>query len=361
MRSMKAMLLVAVAALAVTAFAAPSLASASEWKKEGKALEEWAQWSTAGVPLEAEPSVTVAGTTKFNAAVTGSVECTSNETFALIPGESVARISSATFSGCAVGGVLKAEKCSVSSATANKLPWYGVVTPNGEFLSNFDVTYNIGGSAAYCKSHSTITVTNTLVERTVDNKDAVSSLTLSGAAKANPGNLTVAMSGTQSLSPAGKYGVFSGPVVKLQGGLSLSNLSTGTLSCSGVTGYLVLESGGKGRVTSLKGMCQGAYSRFCQSGANTLSMAAKAPWSVTNEGTFVRVPAAALTIQQPKTAGCPEALYEATGELSLTPSEASVSAISETGISGAMKETGGFPWSTGGTLSWTPSGAYGLK
>jgi hypothetical protein len=354
------MLLVAVAALAVTAFAGTSLASASEWKKEGKTIEgSWTKWSSEGAPLTSEAILTLSGKTKTSSIHLGGIECTVSEKLALTPGGSIASISGVTLSGCVTSGVISFEGCSVSSATANGASWNATANPNGEFLSTFNVTYNVTGESSYCKTRSTLTVEGTSVKATIDNPDAMSTLTQNGKATLTLGKEPVNITGVLNVSPAKKYGIINAYTVKLTSpAWTMTNPGLGNFVCEGIVGNLALEAGGKGQITSLSGSnCHGSTSYFC----GKWSIRASAPWSVTDEGTYIKIPAASLAVDQPKSAGCESEFTRVyTGELKMTPT-GSTSAITSANIAGYLQEGTGVGWNVSSTtLNWAPSGVYGL-
>jgi hypothetical protein len=359
MRSIRTMLLVAIAAFA---FAAPALASASEWTHEGSPLVEKTQWYSEGSPLTSEAPIAVTGKVKFTSVATGGIECSMSETLTPVPGGSTAKVSGVSISaaGCVTNGVIANEKCTVSSVTPNSMNGNTTANSSGVMSRYFNVTYKLAGPGGKCKTWETFTVLGEAVQETPNNTEAISSWTLSGTAKFSYGSLPVNMSGTLNASPAGKYGVLNVQPIKLSGMIKLNNGAFGAVGCP-LSGSLVPAAGGKGQITSLSGSgCTGSIAYFCNNKEMTLT--ATAPWQVVNEGTLIRVPAAVFAVHSPKSSGCAEKNEFLYGELKLTPN--SSTAIASTVTSGTLTsqpEGLGYPWSTSEALNWSPSGYYGLK
>jgi hypothetical protein len=192
----------------------------------------------------------------------------------------------------------------------------------------------------------------------MDDPNAMSTLTQNGNATLTLGKQPVNISGVLNVSPAKKYGIINAYTVKLTSSAWTMGNGFGNFICGGIVGNLVLEPGGKGQITSLTGSnCHGSY-YFC--GKESV-IRATAPWSVTNEGTYIKIPAASLAVDQKKgETGCESEFTRIyTGELKMTPF-GSTSAITNTSIAGYLQEGTGVGWNNSSSLSWTPSGVYGL-
>jgi hypothetical protein len=344
MRSIKTMLLLACTAMVAVAFAVPAMASASNWKENGVPISGM-QWTEGGAPLAGEGSISFSGPLNLTGSL-GSLNCQVSGSASLSAGEQ-GHLNEFTVSpgSCSIGGLLKASGCTgVKSVTANSLPWAvnasGTAASPTITINGVSLTYTLTGSGG-CSSFA-LTFTGKLTA-TPDKAGAIGALSLSGGLNSASGN--VSASGTQTVSPAGKYGISARSAsVPVSGNLSWTG-ATGGESCT-VNGSLSLEAGSEGKITSLTASgCKatGLAAYECASDWMTPST----PWALVDNGTSIAV----------KNVSIGSCAGGGTGELTATPDKAG--AISSTTLSGTLKRGGvSIAWS--GTLNWTPAGVYGL-
>ncbi len=357
MRSIRTMLLLALAAMAAAALAAPGFAAASEWTKEGKPLGQAIEpvFTDGGLPLEAESSpVSLEGKIKFSSSTWGSEECTLSAK-ATLGTNGVGQISEAALSlpSCKTAGTLAA--CTVTSATAGSLPWPLTATSESIVVGT-NVTFKFEGK--FCP------VTEETLSggfyATPDNTKAMNSLTLSGAVNTSlQAGKTKNVTGSLSVSPGGRYGVGQVAAVNLTGAhLSFSSGMIGSVECS-FSGKIALRPGSGGTVQSIEwGKCSTG------GGLNTCTVSSvtskNLPWSLLDEGTRIGISNVSFKINF-EGAFCPYSFFEAEGTIYATPDK--TSAISSVTLAGTLTtHTGGseFKGSWTGSSSWSPAGVYGL-
>lgn len=166
-------------------------------------------WLQEGADLPAETSITAEGPLKVSTGSGGGswiVECGVKAKATLKPGSTgqLTEFSVPSLGSCILGGFLKDQGCTITSLTANSLPWAtnateksGVRAIKAEAVS---LTYKFSGNAFWCQQ---ITVTGTLTA-TPDKAGEISSLAISGTLQ---GANNPSASGTLAVSPAGKYGM----------------------------------------------------------------------------------------------------------------------------------------------------------
>ncbi len=189
-------------------FALPAAASAS-WTLHDKELK-------AGE----NPVVAATGTAiKYTSVATGGVSCNTTAEFQLTGGTTTGFIQkfeptgSATAS-CTTSGLLAAEGCVVEKVTSTELPW---VIHNNTPTTTISVTNknvhlelrktNAAKENIACPKFSGSTFTSGTLTLTPDNAETISTLTLSGTLKFDPGEIPVTFSGTVHLTPAKTYGL----------------------------------------------------------------------------------------------------------------------------------------------------------
>jgi hypothetical protein len=200
MRKLRAIPLVAFAAVTAIAFAAPAVASAT------------AGWTQKGSPIGGYRTLSLGGTVKFNALGAG-IECGVNGEAKIWPSSEgeVTKFEINT-KACTPFGRFKG--CVVTSATA-KTPW-SLQAVGGEkpkiSIGNFSYSLTTT-SCEHPNKNSTYTMLSTTVTATPDNSSAISKLTLSGTGKMEyvyEGLLIkepVTHEGELTVTPAGSYGI----------------------------------------------------------------------------------------------------------------------------------------------------------
>jgi hypothetical protein len=346
------MLLTAVASLAVAITA--STASASNWTKEGSPLASTAlQWSDNGAPLEAEATTTFSGTFGFESE-SGAAECAASGAATLEEGGALGQVTKFDLSNCkGTWGVLSQPGC-IISATANSLPWSQQAKTSGSTRVIHVQNTSISFKVANCKwAPSELVLSGTIVA-TPNNSKQISSLSMSGLMAITKWGEAEAI-GSLGVSPAARYGIIGKEIVELSGSLGYSS-EFGGVSCS-VNALLLLEPGSKGEVISFdQASCGTSGSLSMQCGLTASLSATSLPWSVVNEGSFIRLTSVPMTITFPEYPGkCGPTLVS--GELLATPNN--VNAISSTKLAGTLLH-GGIKQSWSGSVSWTPAGVYGL-
>lgn len=353
MRTIRTMMLLALAAIAAVAFAIPAVASAN-WNESGVAITEsvgkmQTQWSKEGTPLTSEATITLGGSLNHG----GGADCTATSgALTLNPGSTGGVTEFAIVpSSCTVTSSMRALGCTkVASVSANSLPWSVKAVETGGNrnleIEGVSLTYKYEGTSLCSKG-----ITGTLSGNATaipNNSGSISSLSLSGTMM--HGGTKVAVSGTQIVKPAGQYGITSHVV----GGIALN----GTVSAAGgfncpLSGQLILEPGTKGKVGSMEqGACglTGA-NQLCGGGAEMTPVGM--PWAVQDQAANIKINVEFLLNMGPK---CGIATYK--GELLATPDK--TTEISNTILSGKLTSSGGTNYTTAGNLGWNPAGKYGL-
>jgi hypothetical protein len=349
-------MLLALAASVLVAFAVPAIASASNWTKNGHELKVTElQWTQDGVPLTGETTASFEGT--FGSSNHG--DCAVSGEMSLRPSRAVGALTKFTLSSCQAGPIFKSLGCSLSSATANGLPWayaaksVKATSPQELKIMNVSVTYTFSGGLCGAGAKDTV---SGAITATPDNSSKVSSLSLWGElndpAFGGEGGATE-ISGSLGLAPAEKYGLMGTNVVDLQGSMSFS----GGFECS-MNAKMVLEPGSSGRVYSWQAnecTVTGAFSaRGCVAASFT---ATDLPWTVHDEGSFVKFSDFGFTGKLTGVGSCAGGVpLTLEGDVAATPF--SKAAISSTTLSGEM--SGNLEAAMEGTFNWSPSGVYGL-
>jgi subtilisin family serine protease len=176
--------------------------------KYGIAVTRGVHWLQEGADLASEATITAEGPLKLSAGSGGSawsVECSIKAKATLKP-QSTGQISefTPTLATCTLGGYLKEQGCTITSATANNLPWSINATEKSGVRSikaqGVSLTYKFSGHAFWCQQ---IAITGTLTLNP-DKAGEIGSLTMSGTLSGSGGP---SASGTLAVSPAGKYGM----------------------------------------------------------------------------------------------------------------------------------------------------------
>jgi hypothetical protein len=195
------LLAMAVAALAV--FVLPAVASAN--------------WKDSGVEVKTNATITATGTEfKFTSVATGAITChvvlegtlTASSTagdltkFEPLGGNATAN--------CTTGGVIANEGCVIESVTATELPWN--LTDTGTTITVATRTIDIrlvkkGSANVLCQKFPGSDFTAGTLTFTPDKTTAISTLTLSGSLKFDPGSIPLTFSGTFDVTPAATYGL----------------------------------------------------------------------------------------------------------------------------------------------------------
>jgi hypothetical protein len=361
MRSIKIMLLIAMAAMAL---AAPTMASASVWTEKGVPLGagdggKAPAWTNEGELLGEATSISLNGTYKFTG-IGGDTGCTLSAGGTLSPGGS-GQITSASISAlsCTTGGPIAS--CKVDSTSTAGLPWGLTATEKSGVKSisatGVSITYKLVGSKGGACVLPEITVTGGFTA-TPDDSLAIKNLALSGTMKTKTGT-NVTVSGSQSVTPSGKLGIayeYWGREVALDGNLVYTNVNE-VVNCP-VDGTIVLVGGtNEGAITDLAWDAEGcsvggAFSVQC--GNVTSVKNSLMPWPVYDEGSAIRISEFPIRVNFSK---CGSKTFK--GELTATPNNKY--AISSTSIWGILETGSGGKQSWGGSLSWTPAGVYGLE
>jgi hypothetical protein len=362
MRSIKTMLLLAIAA---TALAVPAAASATQWTESGSPLTEPLRWTDGGAALAGEQSIALEGPIKFSNATTGGVECTLTASGILAAGtEGVLDTISISPGSCKLNGAQKTTCASVTSvAVAAFWPLEAVEKTPGVRTMTVKmsaITYKFqpleGEAGNFCVKQ--LELTGATITATPDNAKSISSVTFSGAmpaVKYNSFNTT----GTPAVKPAAKFGIARAEhVVALAGNINFNNISMGGVECA-VNGSLTLRPGEKGEVTSMSskaGGCVVSGPRLTECGSPATAVFKELPWSVSTTATkTINIAKFPFEIQFGK--GCMP--WNLSGEMIATPNN--TSAIASTALSGTLTSAYLGPQKWTGSLSWTPSGLYGIS
>lgn len=345
MRSIKMIVPLAMAALTIAALAAPSLAGASTWTKNGAGIQN-PHWTSEGKQLAESSSVGVEGA--FNTTSSyGGANCSLSASGTLTPTAS-GSLTKFTLSSCTLTGGLKSLCTGVASVSTGTMS----VQTNGNTITipDFAATYNMQGSAFCPKT----VVAEGAVTLTPANKAAISSVTLSGTLFSPSLGVKMSVSGTPSLTPAGQYGIANSELVQVAGEFGFLN-SSGSLSCP-VSVDIELEPGSTGKVVSVSSSavdCDlgGGLSTGC--GVVNSFTTSGLPWKVEDTRPTITVSGATFSW---KTAKCGFPFSE--GTLTLTPdSPDAISSIAA--VSGKSSVWPG-TWQSWGSWSFNPAGVFGL-
>ncbi len=207
---LKKITLLAMAVGMLAAFALPAAASAS-WVDNGVALKEGEN-----------PKISFTGTaTKFTSVATGGVSCNTVAEITLTGGTTTGFVNKFEPNGtataaCVTSGLLATEGCVVEKVTSTGLPW---VLHNNTPTKTASVTTgtidlelrktNAAKENIACPKFAGSDITPGTVTLTPDNAAAISTLTLSGTLKFDPGEIPVTISGVfHVLAPnIGTYGI----------------------------------------------------------------------------------------------------------------------------------------------------------
>ncbi|HUC06884.1 MAG TPA: hypothetical protein VMR96_02245 [Solirubrobacterales bacterium] len=376
MKSLKAVLLAAIAAMVVVAVVAPAVASASSWLKYGTPIttndyQEHLVWSKNNVPLKEADSFNMSGNFVLHGEL-GTLECTVSATVAL-QGNSgsgtMTKFEVPEPSKCKSSGLIKslAGDHGLNSATANGLPW--TVSTSGTdanrkiAISDFDVTYNVNYQE---KSNLPVTFTGDLIATpivSVPNYDAeeIGSIALEGTVMESLFEDEMEVKSTQTLASEALevFGIFnlgtSSVNAAVSGTLGWSN-EYGSMNCP-VSGNVALRSGSTAYVTSLvwdtaKCTLSGTVSKC----APLKRVASKLlPWPAVTEADGT-ISITEFPVKAKFAGGCNSDMW--TGSLTATPNNHV--GISSTSLSGTllMAEEISAGWS--GTLNWSPANTYGF-
>ena len=184
----KKMMLLAVSAAAVIAFAVPATASA--------------EWTEFGAPLENDAEVVFSGPANFEVPGFAGAHADVTAKLKLIAGTTTAEVLSFTDSNCTGTLALNGLPC---TGTARNLPWHAEVDANGNIrIANIDLLTHYYSDAGH-----TSLVTQTVLKGNIiaspDNREEISSVTLSGegvTANENP----AIVGGTLGAEPEGVFG-----------------------------------------------------------------------------------------------------------------------------------------------------------
>ena len=359
MRSIKTMLL-ALVALAVTAFAAPAVAGAEEWTFEGKNLGNSMEpvFTDEGFPIkEGAGNVGIQGTILFQGGK-GGIECTlnANATLGVNSGEGSINEASISPESCDTSGGLN--PCTVTSATMKQLPWQLIATKNG-IVTGLEIEFKLTGGFFCLTKEDTVVGAYFL---TPDNTKAMSTLTPSGAVEStykhgskNYVTEFVTVSGELDVTPAGRYGMEKTVAVGLSGGFLEWSFGGGlkTLKC-GVIADQALTAGGTGQIKSFESVGPCSKSGFWSCNVDGLTQINQY-WPIQNEGTKVKLEGVKFLVELSGSGGnCND--FQVEGSFDATPPAGQINGIKEVMVSGTTSAGD----SLFGQLFWTPSGVYGL-
>jgi hypothetical protein len=189
--SIKKMLLLASMALAAVAFAAPAGASAAEITHEG-------------VPVGAGTEVDMSGTARFTSTiiVPSGIECDVHATLTADNSETGKTAFDVTEESCEGFGFLSG--CEVESTELTNNPWVThVASANTLSITNV-VIHGVNDPECFLEE---VTLDFPVITATVDDPEAISSVTISGTGKAN--ELSSTASGSLSVvgGDAGTYAI----------------------------------------------------------------------------------------------------------------------------------------------------------
>ncbi len=359
MRSIKTMLLLAIAAMAL---AVPASASAAQWTESGTPITEPLQWTNGGSTLTGEQSISLEGPMKLTHAATGGVECTMTAAGILVAGtEGVFYENSINPASCKLNGLLKTTCSKVTSATvSNWWPVEAVEKTAGVrtmAITLGKITYNMQPIEGNPNCPAQFETSGGTITATPDNAKSISSVSLSGTVPhvGLPANLIV--SGALPVKPAAKFGINRQEnIVTLSGGIKWSNAAFGGIECS-ASGSLTLRPGEKGEITALSfpGECVLSGARKTECGTAKI-VAKELPWAVSlTASKTINITKFPFEVQFGN--GCKAWTFS--GAMLATPNN--TSAIASTTLGGTLSspQIGAQTWT--GSLSWTPSGKYGIS
>ncbi len=352
MRSFKLLPVALVVVVMAAMFA--SAASAAEWKREGKPLNETYQWFKGGKALSGESgTLNLSGTFAWTLPGTsawGGYSCPASGKMTANPGTS-GTLSEFQLDGANCKGTGWMQFCKVYSVTT---------TAPTEITATKDRTVQTGSIGIIYKTEAgpwcfgEVFVLGTFTA-TPNKSGEISSFSLSGSPmvyfpkETFRGNASLSGS-TLNVSPAGEYGIDVQDDVALSGNLTWTD-GLGTISCP-YTATTVLQSGGTGQLAmSWPSACSVSGSKT----GPTVTVTSTSPWSFTNEGSTIKVGSVDLTLKYKGKLS--EWTERFTGSLTATPNN--TSAISSSPLSGTLQRpAGGTSWS--GSASWNPAGVFGL-
>lgn len=359
MRSIKSMLLLALAAMATAVLVAPGVAAAEEWTKEGKDFSESLEWvyTDQGFPVAAGAgNIALEGKIRFgdeNAG--GGWRCTLKANGTLGASTNVGSITEASITSCKPEGVYGA--CKITSSTVSGLPWslFG-----GANKIATGLTFTLKQEGFFC-SPGEVTFSGGFIA-TLDNQTAMSKWTFSGEVESNLGPMKVTDS--VNVTPAARYGIERTVTTALSGDLHYTSPLGGNIDCGAgsVTATQALREGGGGAIKSFAvnpAKCSG--SGILSSCTVTSVTQKNAPWPITNEGTKVKI--SNFGFQMNMSGGfCPSS-FIVEGTMNQTPAFGQVNAISQVSLAGTTTTLGNgtnYAGNWTGTWNWSPAGVYGL-
>lgn len=350
---MRKIVLLAVAAMTMLAFALPASASASYlWAQEGWPLAAPTSWSEDGAVMKGESaSIDVSGTFGFTGSL-GGVTCQADGNATLEPGTS-GELDSVSLSSCSMTGTLATLCTKITAADATSQPWglkaTGSAGSHTISLTGLSMSFEFEGESLWCPK--SIGVTGSL-SLTPDDEAAIDSLSFAGAVTTNIGSAWA--TGTLNVDPAGKYGIVDKEErdIALDGWIRM-HVYSGSLHCP-ATGAMTIETGDTAAVKEFdfdRDKCIFAGGLFCQEVTDV--KATGLPWSASIVGEQeIEIAEAPMEASLKGGTGCPQAL-SATGNLELTTD--SQYEISKTTVFGPPSWVG-----RTGELNWDPAGKYGI-
>jgi hypothetical protein len=357
MRSIRTMLLLALAAMTAMALVAPGLASAANWKQGGKELQGGLTWTENGGTLAGEGgSLSLAGNFKLNGPV-GIVDCPVNAAVSLDPLSASGELDEFQVEAvnCELGGFIGSVCTEVASVVSEGPASVGVTGPAGSpTIAIDDLKLNYTFKGGLCTEEPEVWYeTNSVyygpLIATPNNPKAIGSVSWSGKMVDVTGGVN-SISGTMAASPAGKYGIAPNGTIAVSGTIGWEN-SFGSMSCP-ISGTGTLEPGkSEGKLSVQQaGNCQwGGWIASC--GIKSVSF--NQPWTIIDQGSYASVKGISIGVYE-NGCGLPVPF---SGELKATPDK--TTAISYTTLTGKL-DSGGMEVSWSGQLNWTPAGAYGL-
>jgi hypothetical protein len=191
---LKKTMLLAASVAALTALVAPAAANATA-----------KSFTHSGAALTQNAEITATGTSAFTSSA-GGISCPTVGKATLEPGSTgkITEFKPTDTSKCTYSGNLDNLCGTVDTHASTGLPWtiHSTKTAGGAYVLNVTgVHVDVGGTGFFCPD---VTV-NGEATLTVDNREAVTSFTLSGTLKSNLGT-EVTAEGSASVSPSGTYG-----------------------------------------------------------------------------------------------------------------------------------------------------------
>jgi hypothetical protein len=187
----KRAMLLAVAALAAMAVAAPASSVAS--------------WDHAGVPLTKNAVVTFSGTASFSNFL-GGISCSNVHASVTLEPGTTGKVTSFEPTNpnttCTTSGVLASCKVKVGGTTTEGLPWVVHTNTSTISITNVKITTHLEGPCGISKTE----IGPGTVTATPDSKTGVKKITLSGSLPSSTG-LPVTIGGSLNASPSGTYGI----------------------------------------------------------------------------------------------------------------------------------------------------------